>query len=520
MLLKKKLIKKLFQISIVILLAPINVKAIQISGANFEQRNKFKTYGPVKENEKLWDIAKIVKPNSRITTNQVALAIFYANTDAFETNNINSLKKDVRLSIPDLRIIKQYTDEEAKKKITKDYKLWKIKLAKERWDRIYKAFQITEKGMTKESYMRRDGSIFIQARNKENQVVQTEEISYQDFIDYHVRTDKLDKRVPLFIKKERKVLFVLNNEKKEKEKILNKLNFANSKNNLQEKEIFSLSEELIKEKNITEKAKSDLLEKAKENKKLKKSIEYLKETIQQNEKIHEIIKKQAEVKEQSKFEDIWQKILSNPIYITIMFLTQLLIAAPFISWINKRNSIGVANKGYIEKNNDLKRKCGELEEKVKDLEEELESSPKPIPQTETKDIANNKNSTKYQYQQVDIVSAKLRYEDIRIPQTTANKAEDKLKTITTNDFKQYINKIINKKNSDAIAQKELSNKILKSSKQQSKQKELEIDKKIVIAKTQISLKNSKQAAKNLKEAIKEGNKKQKEKAKKILESIV
>lgn len=58
-------------------------------------------YGPVAEGETFWSIATRVRPSSRVTMDQVLLAIYAANPGAFERGSINGLLKGVTLTIPD-----------------------------------------------------------------------------------------------------------------------------------------------------------------------------------------------------------------------------------------------------------------------------------------------------------------------------------------------------------------------------------------------------------------------------------
>jgi pilus assembly protein FimV len=58
------------------------------------------TYGPVKRNETLWDIAKRLRPDSDISMQQMMIALLRANPDAFTANNINNLKAGATLQIP------------------------------------------------------------------------------------------------------------------------------------------------------------------------------------------------------------------------------------------------------------------------------------------------------------------------------------------------------------------------------------------------------------------------------------
>ena len=59
------------------------------------------SYGPVRRNETLWDIASRTRPGSDITVDQMMHALLRENPRAFVDNNINRLKAGVTLKIPD-----------------------------------------------------------------------------------------------------------------------------------------------------------------------------------------------------------------------------------------------------------------------------------------------------------------------------------------------------------------------------------------------------------------------------------
>ncbi|MGD8977506.1 MAG: FimV/HubP family polar landmark protein, partial [Gammaproteobacteria bacterium] len=56
-------------------------------------------YGPVRRNETLWSIAQEVRPDPAISTNQMMMALFRANPDAFD-GNINRMRAGARLRVP------------------------------------------------------------------------------------------------------------------------------------------------------------------------------------------------------------------------------------------------------------------------------------------------------------------------------------------------------------------------------------------------------------------------------------
>ncbi len=71
-------------------------------------------YGPLRNGETLWTIAPKVKPNDSITRHQMIIALLRANPHAFSLScNINSLKVNQTLTIPDLAEIEQLPHQQA-----------------------------------------------------------------------------------------------------------------------------------------------------------------------------------------------------------------------------------------------------------------------------------------------------------------------------------------------------------------------------------------------------------------------
>lgn len=70
-------------------------------------------YGPVKDGEALWSIAKRVKLNDKVTVQQMVVALFDTNPDAFTDNHINQLKIGAFLRIPSLETVTAIPPERA-----------------------------------------------------------------------------------------------------------------------------------------------------------------------------------------------------------------------------------------------------------------------------------------------------------------------------------------------------------------------------------------------------------------------
>jgi FimV-like protein len=66
-------------------------------------------YGPTKENETLWDIASRLRPSANVTVQQMMLALREKNPEAFNANNINTLQKNVYLTLPTQAEINHYS---------------------------------------------------------------------------------------------------------------------------------------------------------------------------------------------------------------------------------------------------------------------------------------------------------------------------------------------------------------------------------------------------------------------------
>jgi pilus assembly protein FimV len=71
------------------------------------------SYGPVRRNETLWNIARRTRPGNDITVDQMMHALLRENPRAFVNNNINRLKAGVTLNIPDRASITAITASEA-----------------------------------------------------------------------------------------------------------------------------------------------------------------------------------------------------------------------------------------------------------------------------------------------------------------------------------------------------------------------------------------------------------------------
>ncbi|MBI5451436.1 MAG: hypothetical protein HY940_08775 [Gammaproteobacteria bacterium] len=80
-------------------------------------------YGRVKRDDTLWNIAKALRPESA-TVPQVMMALLKSNPEAFINNNVNELKADYVLRIPDPALIQAMSAAEADRESRLHYERW------------------------------------------------------------------------------------------------------------------------------------------------------------------------------------------------------------------------------------------------------------------------------------------------------------------------------------------------------------------------------------------------------------
>lgn len=84
-----------------------------------------RSYGPVKEQDTLWNIATQLRPDNNATVQQTMLALYYKNPQAFNSNNINSLMKGVTLKAPSSAEVRRYQRIDALREARKHNNYWK-----------------------------------------------------------------------------------------------------------------------------------------------------------------------------------------------------------------------------------------------------------------------------------------------------------------------------------------------------------------------------------------------------------
>jgi len=85
-------------------------------------------YGPIQRNETLWGIARRLRPDDSVTVNQMMLALYRANPEAFQ-GNINRLKAGYILRIPEYREITSLTRRDAFNEVKRQNEAWQAERA-------------------------------------------------------------------------------------------------------------------------------------------------------------------------------------------------------------------------------------------------------------------------------------------------------------------------------------------------------------------------------------------------------
>ncbi|MCX8048652.1 MAG: hypothetical protein N3A55_03190 [Methylohalobius sp.] len=80
-------------------------------------------YKPVIRGESLWAIANGLKPPG-VTTEQMAMALFKVNPEAFSQPNVNALKAGVTLRVPSREVVLELSPAQAKREFQQQYRAW------------------------------------------------------------------------------------------------------------------------------------------------------------------------------------------------------------------------------------------------------------------------------------------------------------------------------------------------------------------------------------------------------------
>jgi pilus assembly protein FimV len=84
-------------------------------------------YGPTLENEHLYRIALRIKPDEKVSVQQVMIALLHKNPNAFNKANINGLRSGYRLNIPRYEEIKAMTMQAAANEVEQQNLAWNNK---------------------------------------------------------------------------------------------------------------------------------------------------------------------------------------------------------------------------------------------------------------------------------------------------------------------------------------------------------------------------------------------------------
>jgi pilus assembly protein FimV len=82
------------------------------------------TYGPIARNETLWDVAEATRPGTQVSVEQMMIALYNANPDAFIDDNINNLKAGHVLRLPDPSAVAVITQAQARREARAHYSRW------------------------------------------------------------------------------------------------------------------------------------------------------------------------------------------------------------------------------------------------------------------------------------------------------------------------------------------------------------------------------------------------------------
>ncbi|CAL7962927.1 pilus assembly protein FimV [Gammaproteobacteria bacterium] len=82
-------------------------------------------YGPTTADDTLWHIANELKPNNEVSIEQVMLALFCHNEDAFSSSNINALKPGKIIKLPSIDGINSIPKDQAYLEVEKQNRQWK-----------------------------------------------------------------------------------------------------------------------------------------------------------------------------------------------------------------------------------------------------------------------------------------------------------------------------------------------------------------------------------------------------------
>jgi len=85
-------------------------------------------YGPTKKNDTLWAVATEVNGDSSVSQEQMMMALYKKNPEAFYKKNVNALKRGQTLAVPTSEEARRLTRHEARREFSDHYKIWTAKV--------------------------------------------------------------------------------------------------------------------------------------------------------------------------------------------------------------------------------------------------------------------------------------------------------------------------------------------------------------------------------------------------------
>ena len=89
------------------------------------EKPKPEIYGPTTPDDHIWELAVKLRPSDAVTVQQMIIALQKANPEAFEQDNINSLRPYQMLHVPGLAEIQAIAPEAALEQVETENKTWK-----------------------------------------------------------------------------------------------------------------------------------------------------------------------------------------------------------------------------------------------------------------------------------------------------------------------------------------------------------------------------------------------------------
>lgn len=82
------------------------------------------SYGPTSRTDTLWAVAQDLRPDRSVSVPQMMIGLLKENPEAFENNNINSLKAGYILRSPEMDVITELNKQQAANEVNRQYQQW------------------------------------------------------------------------------------------------------------------------------------------------------------------------------------------------------------------------------------------------------------------------------------------------------------------------------------------------------------------------------------------------------------